>query len=122
MLRGTSSAVTGLHIVNTVLGHPDGQFPYIFLVRVKGPTGVKPDFPVDVVVSPTHGRPVFWSDYRASAPKQDPPLASECRLQTANPADTVASFYACMVELGGARTLVIAAATEAGVESPPFIS
>ena len=48
-------------------------------------------------------------------PGFDPPLTSECHLQAGNPADTVASFHACTVELGGTRTLIIAAATEAGV-------
>ncbi len=48
-------------------------------------------------------------------PGFDPPLASECHLLAGNPADKVASFYACTVELGNVRTLVIASATEGGV-------
>ena len=44
-------------------------------------------------------------------------LAADCRLQVGNPTDTVATFHACLVELGSVRTLVIAAATEAGVIS-----
>ena len=122
------------------LSRPD-QGPTIFATHENGKIiqwdGVKPDSPV--VVSPTHGRRVIWSgtlripetsrlvggfanedgslDIVDLAPGFDPPLASECRLQAGNPADTVASFYACTVELGGARTLVIAAATEAGIVS-----
>ena len=149
VLRGASSAVTGLHIVDTrisgrstsvCLSRPD-QGPTIFATHENGKIiqwdSAKPDSPV--VVSPTHGRRVIWSsilripetsrlvggfanedgslDIVDLVPGFDPPLASECRLQAGNPADTVASFHACTVELGGARTLVIAAATEAGIVS-----
>jgi WD40 repeat protein len=149
VLRGASSAVTGLHFVNTripgrstsmSLSRPD-QLPTIFATHENGKIvewdGEKPDSPI--VVSPPQGRRVIWStilripdsnrlvggfanedgslDIVDLVPGFDPPLAAECHLQAGNPADTVASFYACTVELGSVRTLVVAAATEAGVVS-----
>lgn len=99
--------------------------------------GATPDSPV--LVSPLKGRRVLWSsvlripdtnrlvaaysiddgslDVIELVSGFEPPLAADCRLQAGNPTDTVASFHACLVELSGVRTLVIAAATEAGVIS-----
>ena len=146
VLRGASSAVTGLHIVNTQksnpvsLNRPD-QLPTIFTTYENGKmvewNGSNPDCPV--VVTPSQGRRVVWSttlripgtsrlvggfanedgtlDIVDLVPGFDPLLASECRLKAGNPSDTVANFHACTVELSGLRTLVIAAATEAGIVS-----
>jgi hypothetical protein len=148
VLRGASSAVTGLHFANTrksgrstpmPLTHD--QYPNIFTSHENGKIiewdGAKPDCPV--VLSPPQGRRVIWStilritdnnrllggfaDEDGSLgiidliPGFDPPLVSECHLQAGNPADTAAAFHACTVELNGVRTLVIAAATEAGIVS-----
>ena len=122
------------------LSRPD-QTPTIFATHENGKIvqwdGANSDSPV--VVSPTHGGRAIWSsilripetsrlvggfahedgslDIVDLMPGFDPPLASECRLQAGNPADTVASFHACTVELCNVRTLVIAAATEAGIVS-----
>lgn len=149
VLRGASSAVTGIHFVNTwtpgrstsmPLSRPD-QLPTIFATHENGKIvkwdGEKPDCPI--VVSPLQGHRVIRStilrvsdsnrfvggfayedgslDIMDLRPGFDPPLAAECYLQAGNPTDTVASFYVCTVELGSMRTLVIAAATEAGVVS-----
>ena len=115
------------------------QFPTIFVTHENGKIvewdGANPDSPT--VVSPPHGRHVIRTavlripdtsrlvggfanedgslDIVDLMPGFDPPLASECHLLAGNPADKVASFYACTVELGNVRTLVIAAATEGGV-------
>ena len=92
-----------------------------------------------VLISPPRGNHVLWSSilripdtnrliaaYAVEDGSLDiielvagfePPLAADCHLQAGNPTDTVASFHACLVELGSVRTLVIAAATEAGVIS-----
>jgi WD40 repeat protein len=147
VLRGASSAVTGLHFVNTrvsgrstpiSLARPD-QLPTVFATYENGTIiqwdGRKPDNPV--VVSPPRRCRTIWSAILrvpdtsrliAAFAIEDgtleivdlvhsfePPLASGCCLQAGNPIDTVFNFHACTVELGGVRTLVIAAATEAGV-------
>src|SRR6266404_3143110 len=117
------------------------HIPTVFVTYENGTIvkwdGAKPDCPV--LVSPPQGRRVLWSsvlhipdtnrlvaaysiedgslDIIELVPDFEPPLVSGCRLQAGNPTDTVASFHACLVELGGVRTLVIAAATEAGVIS-----
>lgn len=149
VLRGASSAVTGIYFVNTrvpgrstsmPLSRPD-QLPTIFATHENGKIvewdGEKPDS--RIVVSPPQGCRVIRStilripdsnrfvggfayedgslDVVDLVPGFDPPLAVECHLQAGNPTDTVASFYVCTVELGSVRTLVIAAATEAGVVS-----
>jgi hypothetical protein len=146
VLRGASSAVTGLHFVTTQksnpvsLNRPD-QLPTIFTTYENGKmvewNGSNPDCPV--VVTPPPGRRVIWStilripdtsrlvggfanedgslDIVDLVPGFDPLLPSECRLKAGNPSDTVANFHACTVELGGPRALVIAAATEAGMVS-----
>ncbi|TFY56176.1 hypothetical protein EVG20_g9031, partial [Dentipellis fragilis] len=51
------------------------------------------------------------------SPSSDLPLAPECRVLAGNPADTVTKICGAIVESGGARHLVIAAATQAGVVS-----
>ncbi|KAH9999064.1 sterol-sensing domain of SREBP cleavage-activation-domain-containing protein [Russula vinacea] len=132
VFRGASSAVTGLRFVNTrisgrstpvSLARPD-QLPTVFATlenrEIIKCDGAKSDYPV--VVSAPQGRCVIWSTIlflpdTNLVPGFDPPLASECHLQAGNPADTVASFHACTVELGGVRTAIIAASTEAGVIS-----
>lgn len=149
VIRGASSAVTGLHFVNSrILGRstsmslarPD-QLPTVFATHENGEIvkcdGEKSDYPTPV--SATQGRRVIWStilsipdsnrliggfatedgslDIVDLVPGFDAPIISECHFQAGNPADTVASFHACTVELGGVRTLIIAAATEAGVVS-----
>ena len=122
------------------LARPD-QLPTVFATlenrEIIKCDGAKSDYPV--VVSAPQGRCVIWStilflpdtsrliggfanedgslDIVDLVPGFDPPLASECHLQAGNPADTVASFHACTVELGGVRTAIIAASTEAGVIS-----
>ncbi|KAI0303498.1 sterol-sensing domain of SREBP cleavage-activation-domain-containing protein [Multifurca ochricompacta] len=150
VLRGASSAVTGLHFVNTHVpgvpppisfARPD-QTPAIFVTHENGTVlkldGAKPDSR-PVLVSPPQGCRVLWSTIlRISDTSRlvaafaiedgslnivdlthglEPPLASECRLQAGNPADTVARFHACVMELGGVCTLIIAVATEAGIIS-----
>jgi hypothetical protein len=118
-----------------------GQLPPAFATHENGQIircdGAKSDYPTPV--SAPHGRRVIWStmlsipdsncliggfatedgslDIVDLVPGFDSPITSECHLQAGNPADTVASFHACTVELGGVRTLIIAAATEAGVVS-----
>jgi hypothetical protein len=149
VLRGVSSAVTGLHFMDThvsgrstpiSLARPH-QEPTIFATYENGMIvqwdGEKPDSPS--VVSPPRGFRTLWSTILrvpntsrllAAFAVEDgtlevvdlvhgfePPLASGCCLQAGNPVDTVVSFHACTVELGGVRTLVIAVATEAGVVS-----
>jgi WD40 repeat protein len=117
------------------------HMPTVFVTYENGKIvkwdGAKPDSPV--LVSPPQGRHVIWSsilripdtnrlvaaysiedgslDIIELVSGFEPPLAADCRLQVGNPTDTVASFHACLVELGGVRTLVIATATEAGVIS-----
>ncbi|KAH9029533.1 hypothetical protein EDB84DRAFT_1604194 [Lactarius hengduanensis] len=133
VLRGASSAVTGVHFVNThVSGDSTSFSPY------------SPGRYADCLRDPsfniaTQGRHVLWSsvlripdtnrlvaaysiedgslDIIELVSDLEPPLAAVCRLQAGNPTDTVARFHACLVELDGMRTLVIAAATEAGVIS-----
>ena len=149
VLRGASSAVTGLHFVNThlsagstsvSLAGPD-QTPAIFATYENGTIiqwdSDKPDCPA--VVSPPRECRTLWStilripdtsrllaafaiedgslDIVDLVHGFEPPLASGCCLQAGNPVDTVVSFHACTLELGGVRTLVIAAASEAGVVS-----
>jgi WD40 repeat protein len=149
VFRGASSAVTGLHFVNSrILGRsapmsvarPD-RLPTVFATHGNGEIikcdGTKSDYPIPVSVP--HRRRVIWStilsipdsnrliggfatedgslDIADLVPGFDPPITSECHLQSGNPADTVASFHACTVDLGGVRTLIIAVATEAGVVS-----
>ncbi|KAH9174193.1 hypothetical protein EDB89DRAFT_2241808 [Lactarius sanguifluus] len=92
-----------------------------------------------VLISPPQGHHVLWSSLLripdtnrlvAACSIEDgspdvielmsglgPSLAADCRLQAGNPTDTVARFHACLVALDGMGTLVIAAATEAGVIS-----
>lgn len=149
VFRGASSAITGLHFVNSrILGRsspmsiarPD-QLPTVFATHENGEIikcdSAKFDYPTPV--SAPHGRRVIWStilsipdsncliggfatkdgslDIVDLIPGFDPPIISECHLQAGNPADTVASFHASTVELGGVRTLIIVVATEAGVVS-----
>ena len=148
VFRGASSAVTGLHFVNTRISgrststspaRPD-QLPTVFATHVNGEIikcdGAESDYPV--AMSARHGRRI-WStvlsipdsnrliggfsnedgslDIVDLVPGFEPPISSECYIQPGNPADTVASFHACTVELGGVRTFIIAAATEAGIIS-----
>ena len=149
VFRGASSAVTGVHFVNSrILGRstsmsvarPD-QLPTVFVTHENGEIikcdGAKSDYPTPV--SAPHERRVIWSTILSIpdsnrliggfatedgslnitdlVPGFNPPITSECHLQAGNPADAVASFHACTMELGGVRTLIIAVATEAGVVS-----
>ena len=117
------------------------HMPTVFVTYENGKVvkwdGATPDSPV--MVSPPQGRHILWSsvlripdtnrlvaayaiedgslDIIELVPGFEPPLVADCCLQAGNPTDTVASFHACLVELGGVRTLVIAATTEAGVIS-----
>ncbi|KAH9056681.1 sterol-sensing domain of SREBP cleavage-activation-domain-containing protein [Lactarius vividus] len=149
VLRGASSAVTGVHFVNTHVSAGStslsptrlDHMPTVFVTYENGTIfkwdGATPDSPV--LISPPQGRHVLWSsvlripdtnrlvaaysiedgslDIIELVSGFEPPLAADCRLQAGNPTDTVASFHACLVELGGVRTLVITVATEAGVIS-----
>ena len=149
VFRGASSAVTGLHFVNSrILGKSTSmsvarsdQLPTVFATHENGEIikcdGANSDYPTPV--SAPHGRRVIWSTILSIpdsnrliggfaaedgslniadlVPGFDSPITSECHLQAGNPADTVASFHACSVELGDVRTLIIAVATEAGVIS-----
>lgn len=149
VFRSASSAVTGLHFVNSrILGRstsmsvarPD-QLPTVFVTHENGEIikcdRAKSGYPTPVFAP--HGHRVIWStilsipdsnrllggfandngslDIVDLVPGFDSPVFSECHLQAGNPADTVASFHACTVEVGGVRTLIIAAATEAGIVS-----
>ena len=122
------------------VARPD-QLPTVFATHETGEIikydGGKSDYPTPV--STPRGHRVIWStilsipdsnrliggfatedgslDIADLVPGFDPPITSECHLQAGNPADSVASFHACTVELGGVRTLIIAVATEAGVVS-----
>ncbi|KAI0259926.1 sterol-sensing domain of SREBP cleavage-activation-domain-containing protein [Gloeopeniophorella convolvens] len=124
----------------TSFAHFD-QTPTIFATYENGAVvqwdGAKQDSPA--LVSPPKGKRVLWStvlrvqdtsrlvaafalddgsvDVVDLVHDMDPPLPSDCHLQAGNPADTVARVHAGVVELGGSRTLVIAAATEAGIIS-----
>ena len=117
------------------------HMPTVFVTYENGKIvrwdGATPDNPVSI--SPPQGSHVLWSsiiripdtnrhvaayaiedgslDIIEVVPGSEPSLAADCRLQAGNPTDTIASFHACLVELGGVHTLVIAAATEAGVIS-----
>ncbi|KAH9001617.1 hypothetical protein EDB92DRAFT_83451 [Lactarius akahatsu] len=119
---------------------PD-HMPTVFVTYENGTIfkwdGATPDSPV--LISPPQGRHVLWRsvpripdtnrvvaaysiedgslDITELVSGLGPPLAAVCRLQAGNPTDTVASFHACLVELDGMGTLMIAAATEAGVIS-----
>ncbi|KAH9038967.1 sterol-sensing domain of SREBP cleavage-activation-domain-containing protein [Lactarius pseudohatsudake] len=149
VLRGASSAVTGVHLVNTQVSGGSTSFSptrpddmqTVFVTYENGTIfkwdGATPDSPV--LISPPQGRHVLWScvlripdtnrllaaysiedgslDIIELVSGFEPPLAAVCRLQAGNPTDTVARFHACLVELDGMGTLVIAAATEAGVIS-----
>ncbi|KAI9446803.1 sterol-sensing domain of SREBP cleavage-activation-domain-containing protein [Lactarius indigo] len=149
VLRGASSAVTGVYFVNTHVPGGSTSFspalpdhmPTVFVTYENGTIvkwdGATPNTPV--LISSLQGRHVLWSsvlripdtnrlvaaysiedgslDIIELVPGFEPPLVADCRLQAGNPTDTVASFHTCLVELGGMRTLVIAAATEAGVIS-----
>ena len=149
VLRGASSAVTSVHLVNTHVSGGSAPFsparpdhmPTVFVTYENGKIvkwdGATSDSPV--LVSPPQGRHVLWSsilripdtnrlvaaysiedgslDIIELVSGFEPPLSVDCRLQVGNPTDTVANFHACLVELRGVRTLVIAAATEAGVIS-----
>ncbi|KAI0253833.1 sterol-sensing domain of SREBP cleavage-activation-domain-containing protein [Lactifluus subvellereus] len=138
VLRGASSAVTGLHFVNNnvsggstpaSLASPD-QTPAIFATYengtiVKWDSG-KPDCPA--VVFPPRGCRTLWStilrvpdtsrllaafaiedgslDIVDLVHGFEPPLTSGCCLQAGNPVDTVVSFHACTLELGGVPGVV----------------
>ena len=149
VLRGASSAVTGLHLMNTRISGRStpmsvtcsDQLLTVFATHENGKIikwdGAKPDCPIAVglpqerhVIRSTILRIPDTSHFIGGfanedgsldivelVPGLDPLLASECRLQAGNPADIVASFHACIVELGSVRTLVIAAATEGGIVS-----
>ncbi|KAH9063735.1 hypothetical protein EDB83DRAFT_2551938 [Lactarius deliciosus] len=116
VLRGASSAVTGVHVVNTHVSGVSTPF---------SPT--RPDHMptvVTVLCIPDTDRLVaafFIEDGSLDIVELvtglEPPLAAVCRLQACNPTDTFARFHACLVELDGMGTLVIGAATEAGVIS-----
>ncbi|KAH9010300.1 sterol-sensing domain of SREBP cleavage-activation-domain-containing protein [Lactarius pseudohatsudake] len=134
LLRGSTSFSPTL---------PD-DMPTVFMTYENGTIfkwdGATPDSPV--LISPPQGHHVPWSSvlripdtdrlvaaYSIEDGSLDiielielvsgfgPPLAAVCRLQAGNPTNIVASFHACLVELDGMGTLVIAAATEAGVIS-----
>ena len=138
-LQFVNSRILG-RSTSTSVARPD-QLPTVFATHGNGEIikcdGAKSDHPT--LVSAPHGRRVIWStilsipdsnrliggfatedgslDIADLVPGFDPPITSECQLQAGNPADAVASFHACTVELGGVRTLIIAVATEAGVVS-----
>ncbi|KAH8991131.1 hypothetical protein EDB86DRAFT_2830991 [Lactarius hatsudake] len=145
VLRGASSGVhlVNTHVSGGSSFSPTRpeHMPTVF-VRYENGTifkwdGATPDSPV--LISPPQGRYVLWRsvlripdtnrlvaaysiedgslDIIELVSGFEPPLAAVCRLQAGGPTDTVARFHACLVELDGMRTLVIAAATEAGVIS-----
>ncbi|KAH8991122.1 sterol-sensing domain of SREBP cleavage-activation-domain-containing protein [Lactarius hatsudake] len=137
VLRGASSAVTGVHFVNSHVSEGSTSFsptrpdhmPTVFVTYENGTIfkwdGATPDSPV--LISPPQGRHVLWSSVLrmpdtnrlvAAYSIEDGSLdIIELVSGFEPPLAALPGFTRALVELDGMRTLVIAAATEAGVIS-----